>query len=352
MRASRWARWSWLTPLTAVLAAVLAAVVAWALWQLLAGYPLGVDLEIPLRAAERWLAGEDPYPPGAFDAPNGPGLPFLYPPFLLPILAPLTLLPRTVVAVGWFVALVAGGWFAGRRLGLGRGVAALALCWPPFAEGILGGNVQVLLFAAFATLMYRAGRQLDPADRERPAAVDGVLAAFVGALKVSQVHAWIYVLRRRPAAALVGLAPFALLALVTLPLVGIDTWVAWITQAGRSGDPTWPPVGAPLSIFVGQPIALVVSVLSIAAILVVPPRQAGAWIGIVTLVGAPSLHMFGLLFLLPAMRTVRLEVALVAAIFVATYDSVAIWVAILGVAWTLAAGYRWPVLWAPDRRTA
>ena len=56
-----------MTPLTALLAAVLVAVVGWALWQLLTSYPLGVDLEIPLRAAERWLAGEDPYPPGAFE---------------------------------------------------------------------------------------------------------------------------------------------------------------------------------------------------------------------------------------------------------------------------------------------
>ena len=339
-----------MTPVTVVLVAVLVAVVAWALWQLLNGYPLGVDLEIPLRAAERWLAGDDPYPSGAFDAPNGPDLPFLYPPFVLPMLAPLTLLPRTFVAVAWATALVVGGWHSGRRLGLGRIVAALALCWPPFAEGILGGNVQILLFAAFAALMYRDGRQLDPAGHERPAVVDGVLASFVGALKVSQVHAWIYVLRRRPAAAVLGLAPFVLLAITTLPLVGIDTWVAWATQAGRSGDPAWPPVGAPLSIFIGQPLALVVSGVSIAAILVVPPRQAGAWIGILTLLGAPSLHMFGLLFLLPAMRTVRLEVGVAAAILVATYDSVAIWVAILAVAWTLAAGYRWPGLWAPDHR--
>ncbi len=340
-----------LTPVVAVLTAILVVVTAWALWQLLTGYPLGVDLEIPLRAAERWLAGGDPYPPGAFDAPNGPDLPFLYPPFLLPIIAPLTFLPRDVVMIGWTVALVAGGWFTGRRLGFGPWVAAFALCWPPFAEAILGGNIQVLLFAAFAALMYRAGTQLDPATRDRPAVVDGLLAAFVGALKVSQVHAWFYVLRRRPAAAVIGLAPFAAIALATLPLVGFDTWVDWASQAGRSGDPSWEPVGAPLSIFIGQPLALAMSVVSILAILVVPPRQAGAWVGILTLIGAPSLHMFGLLFLLPAMRVVRRDVALAAAILVASYDAVAIWVAVSMVAWTLAAGYRWPRLWEAGRPT-
>ena len=339
------------TPAIAILTAILVVVTAWALWQLLTAYPLGVDLEIPLRAAERWLAGEDPYPPGAFDAPNGPDLPFLYPPFLLPLIAPLTFLPRDVVMIAWTAALVAGGWFAGRRLGFGPWVAVLALFWPPFAEAILGGNIQVLLFAAFAALMYRRGEQLDPATHDRPAAVDGLLAAFVGALKVSQVHAWFYVLRRRPAAAAIGLAPFALIALMTLPLVGLDTWIAWASQAGRSGDPTWLPVGAPLSIFIGQPLALAVSVLSILAIVIVPPRQAGAWVGILTLVGAPSLHMFGLLFLLPAMRVVRWEVGLVAAILIASYDAVAIWVAVFAVAWTLAAGYRWPRLWESGRPT-
>ena len=54
--------------------------------------------------------------------------------------------------------------------------------------------------------------------------------------------------------------------------------------------------------------------------------------------------MFGLLFLLPAMLLVRREVALVAAILVTTYLSPAIWLAILGVAWTLLASARWPWL--------
>ena len=49
-----------MTLVTAVLIAILAVVVVWALWQLVTGYPIGVDLEIPLRAAERWLRGEDP----------------------------------------------------------------------------------------------------------------------------------------------------------------------------------------------------------------------------------------------------------------------------------------------------
>jgi glycosyl transferase family 87 len=331
-------------PAVALLVLVLVAVNAVSVAQLLTGYLAGVDLEIPLRAATRWLAGGDPYPPEAFNAPNGPDLPFLYPPFVLPLIAPLTFLPRALPFAGWSMLLLASGYLAGRRLGLGPAIAAVALLWPPFIEGIMGGNVQVFLFAVFTVLMYRDGRQLDPSDHGRAAPVEGVLAAFVGALKISQVHPWMYLLRRRPRAAAIGLVVFATIALLTLPLVGVESWVHWVSQAGRSGDPSWPPIGAPLSIFVGQPVALAMSVISLLAVLVVPPRQAGAWVGILTLVGAPSLHMFGLLFLLPAMLLVRREIGLIAAVLVATYEAHAIWIAILVIAWTLLASSRWPIL--------
>jgi hypothetical protein len=333
-----------------VLAAILVVVVADDIRQLLTGYPIGVDVEIPLRAAERWLAGEDPYPASAFlTRSGGADLPFLYPPFVLPLIAPLTLVPRELVFAGWTILLLGAAYASARRLGFGLILAGVVLLWPPYLEALLGGNIQILLFAAYAGLMHRHGRQLDPADRERPAAVDGLLGAFVGALKVSQVHAWMYVLRRRPAAAVIGLVPFALLAVVTLPAVGIDTWFDWLSQASRSGDPSWPFIGAPLSILVGLPVALVLAVLSVLAVFVVPPRRASAWIGILALVGAPAIHMFTLLFLLPAMILIRREIALVAAILVATFVASYIWVAIVLVAWSLAAMDRWPDLLAARR---
>ena len=84
------------------------------------------------------------------------------------------------------------------------------------------------------------------------------------------------------------------------------------------------------------------TVLSVVAVFVVPPRRASAWIGILALVGAPSLHMFTLLFLLPAMLLIRREIALVAAILVASFVASYIWVAIVMVAWSVAAMDRWP----------
>src|SRR4249919_851391 len=56
-----------------------------------------VDMEIPLRAAERWLAGEPPYLASAFTSEPGATQPFLYPPYTLPFFAVLTAIPRAVV---------------------------------------------------------------------------------------------------------------------------------------------------------------------------------------------------------------------------------------------------------------
>src|SRR5699024_1012717 len=109
--------------------------------------------------------------------------------------------------------------------------------WPPYAEAILGGNVQILLFAAYVALMYRGGRQLDPRNHERPAVVDGVLGALVGVVKVSQVHAWLYVLRRRPKAAALGISVVGIVVLATLPLLGTDRWFEWLAQLNRAADP-------------------------------------------------------------------------------------------------------------------
>ena len=163
-----------------VLTAILVLVVADDIRRLLAGYPIGVDLEIPLRAAERWLAGGDPYPASAFSArTGGPDLPFLYPPFVLPLIAPLTFLPRALVFVAWAILLVGAAYASARRLGFGVIVAGVVLLWPPYLEALLGGNIQILLFAAYVVLMHHAtGSQLDPADRERPAAVDGLLGCL------------------------------------------------------------------------------------------------------------------------------------------------------------------------------
>ena len=319
----------------AMLLALLALVIARAQHRLWWHYPIGVDLEIPLRAAQRWIAGGDAYLAAAFHL-HGVDLPFLYPPFVLPIVAPLTDLPRAVVLAPWLLLLVGVAYASARRLGFGPLVAGLVLLWPPYAEALLGGNIQILLFGAFIALMYRDGRQLDPRARERPAIVDGALGAFVAAVKVSQVHAWVYVLRRRPPAAALGLVVVGVVVLVTLPLLGTDRWLEWAAQASRAADPTWGSIGFPLSRYTGLPISLAVAALSVVAVFAVPPRQAGAWIGILTVIGSASPHIFAFLFLLPAMRLVPRGIGLIAALLIATYVAALIWSAVALVSLALA----------------
>ena len=282
--------------------------------------------------------------PVPFRPAAAPDLPFLYPPFVLPLIAPLTFLPRSGRLHRLVRSCSIGAAYASaRRLGFGLVTAGGGPALAAVPRGARsGGNIQILLFLAYVVLMHRDGRQLDPADRERPAFVDGILGAFVGALKVSQVHAWVYVLRRRPAAALIGLMPFVIVALVTLPVVGLDLWFDWLSQASRSGDPSWPYIGAPLSIFVGLPDRPCP----------VGPVRAGGLRGATAsrervdrhpcpgrVAVAP--HVFGALPA-PGMILIRREIALVAAILVSTYAGSLIWIAVVLVAWSLIAMDRWP----------
>ena len=119
-------------------------------------FPRNVDLEIPLRAATRWLAGSEAYLPSSFTHPSGYELPFLYPPYALPLFAPLTWLPRDPLHAAWFVGGLAIAWATCRRLGFQRRWIPFVLAWPPFAEGLISGNIQIATFAAFVFLLVPA----------------------------------------------------------------------------------------------------------------------------------------------------------------------------------------------------
>jgi hypothetical protein len=333
-----------------VVGALTVVVIGLTLRDLFTYYPYQVDLEIPLRAATRWVNGGQPYLPGAFDVIAGPDLPFLYPPIVLPILAPLLVVPKVVLFPVWMGICIAAGVFACRRLALPWWIVPIVLAWPPFAEALLGGNIQVPLFAAFTAVLYCAGgapfrpRPRDPRDPDRPAPVDGLLATLIGAIKVSLVHTWLFVLRRRPRAALLGAAIVIGFGVLTLPLVGIERWADWIGQAGRSGDPAWQAVGWPLSRAIGRGPGLLVTALTLGAVFVVPVGRAGGWIGILSVIGAPSLHIFGLVFLVPAMLEIRRDIAVVAALAIATYTDLGLVLGTLLVAIAFALAGRSPIL--------
>ena len=315
-------------------------------------HPVMVDLEIPLRAVERWVHGGEPYLASSFSASEGYGLPFLYPPPVLPLLAPLIALPRGVVVAAWLVATGGAAIFLARRLGVPWRAVPIALCWLPFAEGLVGGNAQVLLVAAFVAVFFDppAGpwrpTPRDPRDGGRPAAVDGILAAVTPALKLTQPHAWAALLRRRPLAALLGLIVAAAVALTTLPLVGVGTWQVWIAQLGRAADPAWELRGSSLVQLLPGLLSPAATGLTVVLVMLVPTRRLGAVAGLLLVLGAPSLRSYGVLFLLPAMLAVRRDVALVAVILIGTGVMPGVCAGILLVSLAFAAGDRLDVFLA------
>jgi hypothetical protein len=310
---------------------------------------LGVDIEIPLRAADRWLTGGQAYQPQAFKSGSGPTLPFLYPPVVLPLFAPLSWLPRTPVLWGAFVVMLVAAVAAARRLRIPWVWIPLVLLWRPFFEGIVHTNLTILTFLAFVILFYRrSGSQwrADPRDVSRPdeSVVEiGALATFIGAVKVSQPHAWLFVLHYRWRAAAIGALAVGVLVVLMLPLTGTQLWFDWIDQLRRAGNPAWSAGGFAMSRFLPPLVAFVVALACAVAVWFVPRRDGAPWVGILSTAGAVSLHQFGLLFLIPAMLRIRLEIALVAACLIATHSTRGAWAGIILVLVAYAASRFAPV---------
>jgi hypothetical protein len=136
------------------------------------------------------------------------------------------------------------------------------------------------------------------------------------------------------------------IALVTVVVLGPGTWQDWIEQTRRAADPAWRIGGFALARLV-PPVGLVVTgVTFVAAFLYRGPR-AGAVVGALTVVGAPSLYLSGVLMLVPALLLIRREVALVSAILIATSTYMGGWAGILLALGSLL-GARWRPGWLED----
>ncbi len=339
--------------LTAGLAVAAAVGVVVGLPDMFTSFPAGVDLEIPLRAASHWANGAPVYPASAMLVEKGPDLPYLYPPFLLPLLAPIAALPRDTVTGLWLILGVLIAVWTCRRLAIPWLAVPFVLAWPPFLEGLITGNVQIVSFAAFVALLY------EPADgeaRQRDlAAVDdvpnGLLATAVGALKITQLLPVLYLGRRRFRAAVIGLGVLAALAIVTLPFTGLAIYGDWFAQLQRAADPNWSTGGVNLG-RLGIP-DVVLAALGIGLALAVRGRDSAAWLGIALVLATSSVHGYTFLFLVPGLLTIRRDMAiLLATLFLGVYHGFAWWMACLLVAYFLVAGSRWPWLRRPDAPAA
>ena len=322
-------------------AAVAMSVVS--LRDLLERYPRGIDLQIPLQAAERWLNGGRPYLGEAF-LPGSEIPPFLYPPYALVLFAPLTGIAETTVQILWFMVSVAVSLAACRRLGIALWVIPFVLLWPPFTEAFIGGNIQTAIFAAFVFLLV----ERDPSARDSPASErdvvppgglrrtlgGGLLAAATSFLKVSQAHAIVYLIRREPIVAVVAVGAIVLLAVATLPVTGLGLWSAWLDQLARASDPAWTIGGSSVAKLLPAPLGTAFIVGCLAVALLAPRRMAAEWVGVLLVLGSPGLRTYYLLFLIPAMLRIRREIALVAAFCLATYTQEGWW---LGIAIVVSA---------------
>ena len=272
--------------------------------------------------------------------------PFLYPPYTLPPLAVLATLPRQVVL--WSVVLVCLliSIACCRRLSMPWLWIPFVLLWPPFAEGIVAGNIGIPIFGAFVFLFYRSrGRPWRPEPRDIGEAspyagsdpmVAG-LAAFQGAIKVSQPHSWLFTLRHRRRAAIIGAVGLVAFAAATVAITGLGVWFDWLGQVQLASDPSWDLGGIAVPRFLPPGMGLLVVIVCVVAVWFVPRRDPGPPLGVLSVVGSLSLHTFGLLFLVPAMLVIRRELALIAACFVATYSYEGTWAGILVVTLSLAA---------------
>jgi hypothetical protein len=315
--------------------------------------PVAIDLLIPLRAVERWMDGGVVYVPDGFtDVQALP--PFLYPPFVLPFLAPLTVLPEAALRWAWVAAMAAIGWGAYRWLGLGLVPSLLALLWIPMAEGIWTGNIGIVLFGAFVVAFWRrshVGQPASPRDLDDTAQADpriGFLAASLAAVKPSQVHAWLVLFRHQPRSALIGLVPWLVVVLVTLPLVGFGTYWEWLAQVRRAADPSWPMMGVSLLAYLPAVPFAILTVGSLALAWRLRGPDLGAWLGVLMFLVTPNMHSFNGLFLLPGLLLIRREFALLAAMLMSTYTAEGWWLGAAVVIGSMLAGTRWPIIREPQ----
>ena len=102
-------------------------------------------------------------------------------------------------------------------------------------------------------------------------------------------------------------------------------------------DPAWSNGGYRL-LTLPAAVSGILWLAAVIACLVAPRGRLGTWAGLLSVLGAASLHTFSLLFVLPAALVLRREISLVAAILIAAGTPLGLWggALITGLAFLLA----------------
>ena len=147
----------------------------------------------------------------------------------------------------------------GRRSGDGRfrrpGVSSLSIpwlwmplvmWWPPFSEGIAGGNVQIAISRRSSTCscagQARRGRhaRATSATQRRAARWSAAWPPWIGAAEVSQPHAWVDAVRDIDrVAAIACLVVAELVTAATLLLAGHGSLAGAGSSLRLASDPAW-----------------------------------------------------------------------------------------------------------------
>lgn len=274
----------------------MAAVTSWLTYDVVAipKDPLR-DLHLYLNAALDWSAGASPYLDAPLSSiPATDQLPFVYPPFTLPLFELLARLPLLAVEIGWLAAsvgaVVGGMWLLGVR---GRWLLAL-MAWPPLALGLAVGNVAMFSFLLLC-LGFRVGAAL----------------VLGGAFKLQSAIPSLWLVRERRYRSLaIGLGLLAVACLVTLPLVGWQAWLDWARALGyfQATTDAFPSMrGFSLTRWFVPAVLVAVTVLGVGLAFLGRGRNGLARFGVASVVASPTLYQHGLAPILPATLPLRVD---------------------------------------------
>jgi hypothetical protein len=253
------------------------------------------DLHLYVRAGDHFLTGQPVYLEGLFTERPADlaDYPFLYPPLALPVFGAMARLPALLVDAAWLLGSGAAALATLRLFGVPWRWAALFLLWPPFFQGLQVGNVALPLGLLFAAAPWIGA---------------GLVVAAVFKLYSGLAALWL-VRERRLDQLLAGVAAVVLAAVVTLPLVGIDAWRAWLAglEWFRASQPLLADYlyGFGLPRYVPFALAIAIAGLVTIAAVRASGREGLARLGLATVVASPSLYAHGLIVAVPAFLALR-----------------------------------------------
>lgn len=286
------------------------------------------DLDIYLKAGRHFVEGHPVYSqvPLSSIPRDRTTYPFLYPPFTLPVFGVLGQHSVLLVHVLWLLGSIAAIIIAFWLLGIRYRWFPVLLAWPPVFVGLFTGNVAVA--AALLLVVgpwFGASLVLGASFK----AYDGVAAVWL-------------VRQRRWGALLAGAGILIALALVTLPLTGVQLWRDWVDGLitfSRSEGAVAAVSGAADVRYVPVWAVVALTLLVIVAAFRARGTESLARFGIATIVASPSLYSFGFIRALPAFAYLPVNLAWLAIAITSVAPTFRWWLAIVlvGVGWLLAA---------------